>query len=108
MPEGLRFFVGFGHEVEFHLDFELAPAGFGDGEGGAFDHAGGVRVGLVEFELDFFEPVGYVFVVDAFDIDGPFVRVILVRAIFAVGGVDGFGDGAVDWSNKIISTRFSE
>ena len=49
----------------------------------------------MQLELDFLEPVGYVFVVDAFDIDRPFMRVVLVGAVFAVCRVDGFGDGAV-------------
>jgi len=88
------------------LNLEFSPAGFGYGEWGPFDHAGGVRVGLVEFELHFFEPVGDVVVVDAFYVDGPFVGVILVCAGFSVGWVYGLGYGAVDFA--VVLARSGE
>ena len=47
--------------------------------------------------MDFFQPVGYVFAVDAAYVDGPEVGVFGCYACGAVVGVDGFGDGAVDW-----------
>lgn len=50
----------------------------------------------MEFELDFFEPVGYVFAVYSADVDGPLVRVVCVDAGGAVVGVEGFGNAAVD------------
>ena len=50
----------------------------------------------MQFELHFAEPVGDVFAVDAAHVDGPLVRVVGVYAGGAVGGVEGFGDAAVD------------
>ena len=50
----------------------------------------------MQLELHFFEPVGDVFVVDAADEDGPLVRVFGADAGWAVAGVEGLGDGAVD------------
>ena len=50
----------------------------------------------MELELDFFQPVGDVFVVEAANEDGPLVRVFGADARGAVVGVEGFGDGAVD------------
>ena len=96
MPERLRLLVCFGYEVEFQLDFEFAPAGFGYFEGRGFDHAGGVGVGFVELELHFFEPVGYVGVVDAADVDGPLVGVFGGNACGTIVWVEGGGCGAVD------------
>ena len=51
----------------------------------------------MQLELYFFEPVGYVVVVDAPDEDGPLVGVFGADAWGAVVGVEGFGDGAVDY-----------
>ncbi len=51
----------------------------------------------MQLELHLFQPVGNVFVVDAADKDGPLVRVLGADVGGAVGGVDGLGDGAVDW-----------
>lgn len=70
VPEGRGFFVGGRDEEEFHLHFEFAPASFGDRERGDLDHSGGVGVGFVELELHFFEPVGYVFIVDSYVCEG--------------------------------------
>ena len=67
----------------------------------------------MQLELYFLEPVGYVGVVNAADVDGPFVRVVGVGGGFAVGGVDGFGDGAVDcgggrgWLVAVVSREGS-
>ena len=51
----------------------------------------------MQFELDFFEPVGDVFAVDAADEDGPLVRVLGVDVGGSVGRVEGFGYAAIDW-----------
>ena len=50
----------------------------------------------MEFELYFFEPVGYVGVVDAADVDGPLVGVFGSNACGAIVRVEGGGSGAVD------------
>lgn len=99
MPYRLRLLRRFGHEVHFDLDLEFAPPGLGHFEGGRFDRAQGVGVRFVELELDFAQPVGDVFAVDAADVDGPLVRVVGVYTGGAVGGVEGFGDAAVDCGN---------
>jgi hypothetical protein len=51
----------------------------------------------VQLELYLFEPVGYVFVADAFDVDGPSVGVFGGEVGRFLGGVDGFGYAAEDW-----------
>ena len=50
----------------------------------------------MELELDFFEPVGGVGVVDAADVDGPLVGVFGGDVGGAVVWVEGRGGGAVD------------
>lgn len=50
----------------------------------------------MELELDFFEPVGYVVVVDAADVDGPLVSVFGGDVGGAIVRVEGGGGGAVD------------
>lgn len=71
MPECLRFFVGFWHEVQLDLDFEFSPSGLLDFEGRLFDCADALRVCLVQFELHFLQPVRDVLAVDALDEDAP-------------------------------------
>jgi hypothetical protein len=50
----------------------------------------------VQFELDLSQPVGYVGVIDAFDVDRPGVRVLRVYVRGAICGVDELGYRAVD------------
>lgn len=59
----------------------------------------------MQLELHLFQPVGYVFVVDAADEDGPLVRVLRAYARGAVVGVEGLGDGAVDCGGGCQSVR---
>lgn len=40
MEDGAGLFGGFVHKVDFYVDFEFAPAGFSDLEGGGFDSYG--------------------------------------------------------------------
>jgi hypothetical protein len=78
------------------LDLEFTPAGLDDFEGGCFDGADGLRVGLVELELDFFQPVGDVFVVDAFYKDAPLVGVVDRAICGSLFGVEGLRFAAED------------
>lgn len=57
----------------------------------------------MQLELYLLQPVGYVFVVDAADEDGPLVRVLGTYARGAVVGVEGLGDGAVDYGESLQS-----
>ena len=59
----------------------------------------------MQFELDFAQPVGDVFAVDAAHVDGPLVCVVWVYAGGAVGGVEGFGDAAVDCGDGLALSR---
>ena len=52
----------------------------------------------MKLELDFAEPIGYVFAVNATDIDGPLVGVLGVDVGRAVGGIEGFSCTTVDYS----------
>ena len=103
MPQRLRFLVRFGDKVQFDLYFELAPARLGDFEGRGLDGAERVRVGFVELELDFLEPVAQVSAVDAADVDGPLMGVFGVDARWAAGGVDGFGYRTENYVMYVIS-----
>lgn len=78
------------------MDLEFTPAGLDDFEGGCFDGADGLRVGLVELELDFFQPVGDVFVVDAFYEDAPLVGVVDGGVGGSLFGVERFRFAAED------------
>lgn len=83
MPESLRLLHRFRYEVEFDLNLEFTPSRLRYLERGLFDGADVLGVCLVELKLDLLQPVGDVFVVDAFDVDAPLMRVI-------GGGVGGF------------------
>ena len=61
----------------------------------------------MELELDFAEPVGDVFAVDAADVDGPLVGVFGVDVWGAVGGVEGFGDASIDY-DRLVSSKASQ
>lgn len=50
----------------------------------------------MQFELNFFQPVGDVFVVYAFDEDAPFVGMVFGRVGRAVVGVEWLGFAAED------------
>jgi hypothetical protein len=78
------------------LDLEFTPACLDDFEGGCFDGADGLRVGLVELELDFFQPVRDVFVVDAFYEDAPLVGVVDGGVCGALLRVEGLRFAAED------------
>ena len=56
----------------------------------------------MEFELHLLEPVGYVFVVYPFYVDGPGVCVIGMDVGGPVGGFDGFGFRSVDWEERLV------
>lgn len=50
----------------------------------------------MQFELYLFQPVGYIDVINTFDVDRPGVRVLGVDVRGTIGGIDEFGYGAVD------------
>lgn len=50
----------------------------------------------MQLELDFFEPIGYVFIVNTLDVDGPLMCVFGVDSWGTVVWVDRFGDTAED------------
>lgn len=97
MPQGLRFLAGFRDEVELDLDFEFTPTGFGDFEWGLFDSAHVLGVGLVQLELDFFQPVGDIFTVDAFDEYAPLMRVVWGNVRWFLLWIEKLGFAAKDW-----------
>lgn len=97
MPQGLGFLAGFRDKVELDLDFEFTPAGLDDFEGRLFDGAHVLSVGLVQLELDFLQPVGDIFAVDAFDEYAPMVRVVRGNIGWFLLWVEELGFAAEDW-----------
>jgi hypothetical protein len=101
MPQGLRLLIRFTDEIQFDLYFEFSPPCLGHFKGGRLDGTESVRVGFVELELHLFEPVGYVFAVDAFDPDRPFMGVFGGEVGGFLVWVDGVRDAAENWYGEL-------
>lgn len=70
-------------KVDFDHDFKLSPARFGHFEGGLCDHAIGVGVAFVQFEVDFLHVRGHVLVLVRLYVHRPLVRVAVFFALLA-------------------------
>lgn len=88
MPESLRFLGRLRHEVELDLDLEFSPPGFRHFERRLVSGAHVLGVGLVEFKLDLFQPVGDVFVVDSLNVYAPLMGVVRGDAFRFLCGVE--------------------
>lgn len=94
MPKSLRFLHRFRYEVELNLDLEFTPSGLRYLEWGLFDGTDVLGVCLVQLKLDFFQPVGDVFIVDTFDVNAPLMRVVGWGVGGFLGWVEGLGFAA--------------